>query len=40
MAGLFSGEIKEEAVENIKEAISLYIEVLKEENLPAPEETF
>ncbi|OGR23584.1 MAG: hypothetical protein A2277_19740 [Desulfobacterales bacterium RIFOXYA12_FULL_46_15] len=34
------GETKEKAVENIKEAISLYIEALKEDNLPVPEETF
>jgi len=34
------GETKEKAVENIKEAIMLYIEALKEDNLPVPEETF
>ena len=34
------GETKEKAVENIKEAISLYIEALKEDSLPIPEETF
>jgi predicted RNase H-like HicB family nuclease len=34
------GETKEEAVENIKEAISVYIEALQEDNLPIPEETF
>jgi len=34
------GETKEKAIENIKEAISLYIEALKEDSLPIPEETF
>ncbi|MDA8134204.1 MAG: type II toxin-antitoxin system HicB family antitoxin [Desulfobacteraceae bacterium] len=34
------GETKEKAIENIKEAISLYTETLKEDNLPIPEETF
>ncbi|MEW6194202.1 MAG: type II toxin-antitoxin system HicB family antitoxin [Bacteroidota bacterium] len=34
------GTTKEEAVANIKEAITGYIEVLKEDNLPVPEETF
>ena len=34
------GKTKEEATENIKEAISAYIEALKEDNLPVPEERF
>jgi predicted RNase H-like HicB family nuclease len=34
------GAKKEEAVANIKEAIAGYIEALKEDNLPVPEENF
>ena len=34
------GKTKEKAIENIKEAINVYIEALKEDNLPIPEETF
>lgn len=34
------GETKEKAIINIKEAIDLYIETLKEDNLPVPEEKF
>lgn len=34
------GETKEKAIENIKEAINVYIEALEEDNLPVPEETF
>lgn len=34
------GKTKEEAVQNIKEAIELYIEALEEDNLPVPEENF
>ncbi|MCG2711876.1 MAG: type II toxin-antitoxin system HicB family antitoxin [Candidatus Omnitrophica bacterium] len=34
------GETKEKAIENIKEAISVYIEALEEDSLPVPEETF
>jgi predicted RNase H-like HicB family nuclease len=34
------GKTKEEAVENIREAIELYIEALKEDNLPIPSENF
>jgi len=34
------GETKEKAIENIREAINIYIEALKEDNLPVPEETF
>lgn len=34
------GESKEEALTNIKEAIKGYIEALKEDNLPVPEEKF
>ena len=34
------GKTKEEAVENIKEAIELYIEGLKEEGRPVPEDHF
>ncbi len=32
------GETEEEAVENIKEAIQLYIDVLKDEGRPIPED--
>jgi len=31
------GKTREEAIENIKEAIELYIETLQEENMPIPE---
>lgn len=34
------GKTKEEALTNIKEAIQLYIDVLKEDDLPIPEEHF
>ncbi len=34
------GDTKESAIENIKEAIKLYIEALNEDNLPVPEEKF
>jgi len=34
------GKTKEEALKNIKEAISLYIETLEEDKLPVPKETF
>lgn len=34
------GETRDEAILNIKEAISLYIEVLEEDGLPVPEEKF
>lgn len=34
------GKTKEEAITNIKEAITGYIEALKEDNLPIPEENF
>ena len=34
------GKTKEEAIENIKEAIDLYVETLKEDNLPIPPEKF
>lgn len=34
------GHTKEEAAHNIREAIDLYIDVLKERNEPVPEETF
>ena len=34
------GETREEAINNIKEAIHGYIEALKEDNLPVPEEHF
>ena len=33
------GTTKAEAVENISEAIEIYIEALKEDNLPIPEKT-
>ena len=32
------GETREQAVENIREAIQLYIEALEEDGLPVPEE--
>lgn len=34
------GATRDEAVDNIKEAIALCIEALKEEGLPVPEERF
>jgi predicted RNase H-like HicB family nuclease len=34
------GDTREEAVANIKEAIELYLEVLKEDGKPIPEDTF
>jgi len=34
------GETKEEALANIREAIDLYIETLKDEERPIPEERF
>jgi predicted RNase H-like HicB family nuclease len=34
------GKTKEEAIINIKEAIDLYIEVLKEDKIPVPQEQF
>jgi len=34
------GKTKEEALKNIKEAISCYIHSLAEDNLPIPEENF
>ena len=34
------GKSREEAIENIREAIEEYIAALKEDNLPVPEETF
>jgi predicted RNase H-like HicB family nuclease len=34
------GDTIEEALNNIKEAIELYLEVLQEEGRPIPEETF
>jgi predicted RNase H-like HicB family nuclease len=33
------GDTREEAITNIKEAIALYIEALKADNLPVPNET-
>lgn len=34
------GKTKEEAIENIREAIQLYIEVLKEKGQPVPSDRF
>ena len=34
------GETRNEAVKNIKEAITAYIQALEEDNLPVPEEHF
>ena len=34
------GETKAEAIDNIREAIELYIEVLEEDGIPVPEEHF
>ncbi|MBF0370468.1 MAG: type II toxin-antitoxin system HicB family antitoxin [Magnetococcales bacterium] len=34
------GKTKEAAIENIREAIDLYVEALKEDDLPVPDERF
>jgi predicted RNase H-like HicB family nuclease len=34
------GKTKEEAIENMKEAVNGYVAALKEDNLPVPEEKF
>jgi predicted RNase H-like HicB family nuclease len=34
------GKTKEEVIENIREAIQLYIEALEEDGLPVPEDRF
>ena len=34
------GRTREEAVENIKEAIEGYVETLKDDGLPVPDDTF
>ena len=34
------GKTKAAAIDNIKEAISVYVEALEEDNLPVPDETF
>jgi len=34
------GKTRAEAIENIREAISLYVEALEADGLPVPEETF
>jgi len=34
------GETREQALENIRDAIEGYIDVLREDNLPIPNETF
>jgi predicted RNase H-like HicB family nuclease len=34
------GKTKKEALNNIREAIEVYIEALKEDKLPVPKETF
>ncbi|NPV01762.1 MAG: type II toxin-antitoxin system HicB family antitoxin [Brevinematales bacterium] len=34
------GKTKEETIENIREAIEVYIEALSEDNLPIPSEKF
>lgn len=34
------GHTKEEAIENVKEAIELYTEALQDQGLPIPEEKF
>ena len=34
------GRTREEAIQNIREAIDLYIEALEEDQLPVPVETF
>ncbi len=41
LPGCFSqGKTKEEAIENIREAIRGYISALEEDNIPVPEEHF
>jgi predicted RNase H-like HicB family nuclease len=37
---LSQGETREEAIENIREAIKAYIDVLEEDSLPIPEERY
>ena len=37
---LSQGRTREEAIENIREAIQLYVEALEEDRLPVPEERF
>lgn len=34
------GRTREEAIENVREAIALYIEALEDDQLPVPEERF
>lgn len=34
------GRTREEAIENVREAIELYIEALEDDGLPVPEERF
>lgn len=34
------GSTKDEAIANIKEAIELYVDALKDDGLPVPEESF
>ncbi len=34
------GTTREEAIENVREAIALYVEALEEDGLPVPEERF
>lgn len=34
------GESRQQAIDNIREAIRLYVEVLQEDHLPIPEESF
>ncbi|HLF89528.1 MAG TPA: type II toxin-antitoxin system HicB family antitoxin [Anaerolineales bacterium] len=34
------GETREEAIQNIREAIEVYIEALEEDGLPVPEEKY
>ena len=34
------GKTREEAIENIREAIQLYVEALEDDQLPIPEERF
>jgi predicted RNase H-like HicB family nuclease len=34
------GDTREEAIANIKEAIELYVEVLRDDGKPVPEDTF
>jgi predicted RNase H-like HicB family nuclease len=41
LAGCISqGKTKEESISNIKEAISVYIKALQDDNLPVPAERF